>query len=145
MTKRPSLHMIGNLQIIFLAHGSAHPASDQSAHDRREPEHPKRCCRGSRSSNLSQYVGQYFTGRDPATGPQSNGDGRVEVPPPEIGPTAYAMVSTVKPNASDTPANPIPSSGNLAANMALPHPPNTSQNVPRNSAASFRFILMMLQ
>src|SRR4051812_32105761 len=57
--------------------------------------------------------------------------------PPEIGPSAYAPVSTVNPNASDTPANPIPSCGNAAARTALPHPPSTSQNVPRNSAVSF--------
>src|SRR4051812_3481646 len=57
--------------------------------------------------------------------------------PPEIGPSAYAPVSTVRPNASDTPARPIPTCGNAAANTALPHPPNTSHNVPRNSAETF--------
>src|SRR6185503_16118301 len=56
--------------------------------------------------------------------------------PPDIGPNAYAPVSTVRPNASDTPARPMPTLGNVAARMALPHPPNTSQKVPRNSAAS---------
>src|SRR5690606_1179889 len=56
---------------------------------------------------------------------------------PEIGPSAYAPVSTVRPKASATPANPIPSSGKAAASTALPQPPRTSQNVPRNSAAIF--------
>ena len=28
----------------------------------------------------------------------------------------------------------MPTSGNAAANTALPHPPSTSQNVPKNSA-----------
>src|SRR5258705_4627949 len=33
----------------------------------------------------------------------------------------------------------MPSDGNAADSTALPHPPNTSQNVPRNSAAA-RFV-----
>src|SRR5689334_1815581 len=33
--------------------------------------------------------------------------------------------------------NPMPSSGKPAASTALPQPPNTSQNVPRNSANNF--------
>src|SRR5262245_48075606 len=57
--------------------------------------------------------------------------------PPEIGPNAYAPVSTVSPNASETPRRPMPTPGKVAASTALPHPPSTSQNVPRNSAASF--------
>src|SRR5688572_27677651 len=56
--------------------------------------------------------------------------------PPEIGPSAYAPVTTVSPKASDTPSNPMPTSGNAAASTALPHPPRTSQNVPMNSADS---------
>src|SRR5688500_1785014 len=56
--------------------------------------------------------------------------------PPEIGPSAYAPLSTVRPNASDTPRSPIPTAGKAAASTALPHPPRTSQNVPRNSAES---------
>ena len=48
---------------------------------------------------------------------------------------AKAIVSTVKPNARDTPSKPIPTFGNAAARTALPHPPNTSQNVPTNSVA----------
>src|SRR5215472_18957747 len=47
---------------------------------------------------------------------------------------AYAIVSTVRPNASATPAKPIPRLGKAAARTALPHPPNTSQKVPSNSA-----------
>src|SRR6188474_544922 len=47
------------------------------------------------------------------------------------------MVRTVRPNASATPTNPIPSCGKAAASTALPQPPNTSQAVPRNSALSF--------
>src|SRR5262249_23927467 len=61
--------------------------------------------------------------------------------PPEIGPKAYAPVSTVSPNASETPRRPIPTPGKDAASTALPHPPSTSQNVPRNSAASFVVII----
>src|SRR4051812_35713172 len=51
------------------------------------------------------------------------------------------MVRTVNPNASDTPTKPIPNPlfvpagvRNVAARTALPVPPNTSTNVPRNSA-----------
>jgi len=50
---------------------------------------------------------------------------------------AKAIVSTVKPNARETPSRPIPTSGKLAAITALPHPPKTSQNVPINSAPYF--------
>lgn len=57
--------------------------------------------------------------------------------PPEMCPTAYAIVKTVKPNARATPANPIPNSGIPAANNALPQPPKTSQYVPKNSANNF--------
>ncbi len=53
---------------------------------------------------------------------------------PEMWPIANAIVSTVKPNASATPANPIPRPGKAAASTAAPQPPNTSQNVPMNSA-----------
>src|SRR5580765_4754876 len=56
--------------------------------------------------------------------------------PPEIGPNAYAPVTTVRPKASETPRKPIPSPGKAAASTALPHPPRTSQNVPRNSLVS---------
>src|SRR5262245_31030556 len=61
--------------------------------------------------------------------------------PPEMGPNVYAPVSTVSPNASETPRRPIPTPGKVAARTALPHPPRTSQNVPRNSAASFCVII----
>src|SRR5579859_6840769 len=44
------------------------------------------------------------------------------------------MVRTVNPKAKATPANPIPRFGNAADRTALPQPPKTSQNVPRNSA-----------
>src|SRR6187455_3079081 len=56
--------------------------------------------------------------------------------PPEIGPSAYAPDTTVRPNASDTPSRPIPTLGKAAASTALPHPPRTSQKVPIDSAAS---------
>src|SRR4029077_6367721 len=46
------------------------------------------------------------------------------------------MVSTVRPKASATPKSPMPTFGNAAASTALPHPPNTSQKVPINSAAA---------
>ena len=49
---------------------------------------------------------------------------------------AYAMVSTVRPNANDTPSSPIPTFGKAAARTALPQPPSTSQKVPTNSAAA---------
>ena len=45
-----------------------------------------------------------------------------------------AMVSRVSPKAKATPAKPIPRFGNAAAKTALPQPPNTSQDVPKNSA-----------
>src|SRR5687768_2374561 len=50
---------------------------------------------------------------------------------PETWPTAYAMVSTVRPKASDTPSHWTFS----LASTAVPQPPKTSQNVPKNSAA----------
>jgi len=59
---------------------------------------------------------------------------------PEIWPTAYAMVSTVKPKARDTPRNPIPRVGNPAARTALPQPANVNQKVPKNSAPRRRCI-----
>src|SRR5262245_28665620 len=46
------------------------------------------------------------------------------------------MVSTVRPKANETPRRPIPTLGKAAASTALPQPPKTSQNVPRNSAAA---------
>src|ERR1700752_48831 len=55
---------------------------------------------------------------------------------------AYAIVRTVRPKAKDTPAKPIPSSGNAAANTALPHPPNINQNVPTNSAVT-RWLMLI--
>ncbi len=60
--------------------------------------------------------------------------------PPEMWPTAYAIVKTVKPKARATPTNPIPRWGNPAASTAAPQPPNTSQNVPKNSATTRRDI-----
>src|SRR5690606_40951021 len=46
--------------------------------------------------------------------------------------------------ANDTPTRPIPKFDsvppNAAASTALPQPPNTSQNVPKTSAASFLVI-----
>src|SRR5208283_1015188 len=47
------------------------------------------------------------------------------------------MVKTVRPKARATPRKPIPVFGNVAASTALPQPPKTSQNVPKNSAATF--------
>ena len=47
---------------------------------------------------------------------------------------AKAMVRTVSPKARETPTKPIPSEGKAAARTALPHPPKTSQKVPKNSA-----------
>src|SRR3954466_1441780 len=57
--------------------------------------------------------------------------------PPEIGPSAYAAVSTDRPNASETPTKPMPKAGKAPATTALPQPASTSQNVPRNSLDSF--------
>src|SRR5580704_6582884 len=61
---------------------------------------------------------------------------------PEICPMANAIVSTVRPKARATPTNPMPSVGKPAANTAAPHPPNTSQKVPKNSAKA-RFLRVM--
>src|SRR5258707_14156628 len=47
------------------------------------------------------------------------------------------MVTTLSPNASDTPTRPIPTCGKPAAITALPHPANVSQKVPMASAAYF--------
>src|SRR6266536_3230760 len=52
--------------------------------------------------------------------------------PPETAPTAYAMTSTATPNATATPSRSTPSLP--ASSTAVPHPANTSTNVPRNSA-----------
>jgi hypothetical protein len=57
-------------------------------------------------------------------------------------PIAKAIVNTVNPKASATPANPMPSPGKAAASTALPHPPNTNQKVPKNSAAARLLRLM---
>ncbi|CUX32870.1 hypothetical protein AGR7C_Cc260218 [Agrobacterium deltaense Zutra 3/1] len=54
------------------------------------------------------------------------------------------MVRTVRPKAKATPRKPMPSSGKPAAKTALPHPPNTSQKVPRNSERSLRLITLPL-
>ena len=53
---------------------------------------------------------------------------------PEMWLMAYAIVTTVKPNARDTPRKPIPNWGKAPASTALPQPPKTGQNVPINSA-----------
>jgi hypothetical protein len=47
------------------------------------------------------------------------------------------MDNTVSPKARATPAKAIPSFGKPAASTALPHPPKTSQKVPKNSAPNF--------
>src|SRR6266436_9359221 len=47
------------------------------------------------------------------------------------------MVTTLSPNARDTPTRPMPTWGKPAAITALPHPANVSQNVPIASAAYF--------
>src|SRR5690242_18611953 len=62
--------------------------------------------------------------------------------PPEMCPTAYAIVSTVRPKAKATPVKPMPSCGKAAASTALPHPPNVNQNVPKNSAPIRRDLSM---
>src|SRR3954451_16913209 len=46
------------------------------------------------------------------------------------------MVTTVRPKARATPRNPMPTFGTPEARTAAPHPPKTSTNVPRNSAAT---------
>ena len=57
---------------------------------------------------------------------------------------AYAIVSTVRPNANDTPSRPMPTCGKPAAITALPQPPKVNQNVPIASAASFRISISPL-
>ncbi len=59
-------------------------------------------------------------------------------------PIAYAIVSTVSPNASDTPNRPIPTFGNPAESTALPQPPKTNQKVPNSSASIRRFSDMVI-
>src|SRR5579859_5306944 len=49
-------------------------------------------------------------------------------------PIAKAIVKTVKPKAKAMPSIPIPICGKLEERTTLPHPPNTSQKVPINSA-----------
>jgi len=51
------------------------------------------------------------------------------------------MVTTLSPNAKDTPTSPIPTCGKPAAMTALPQPAKVSQNVPMASAAYF-FVCM---
>jgi hypothetical protein len=48
-----------------------------------------------------------------------------------------AIVTTERPNASDTPRSPMPTCGNPDAITALPQPAKVSQNVPMASAISF--------
>src|SRR5271163_1670416 len=55
---------------------------------------------------------------------------------PEMWPMAKAMVRTVSPKAKATPRYPMPTLGTPAASTAAPHPPKTSQKVPKNSAAA---------
>src|SRR5262245_36652986 len=55
---------------------------------------------------------------------------------PEMCPIANAIVSNVRPKASATPSQPMPTLGYPVASTALPQPPSTSQNVPINSAAN---------
>ena len=54
------------------------------------------------------------------------------------------MVTTLSPNARDTPTKPIPTCGKPAAMTALPHPAKVSQNVPIASAAYFLYSLARL-
>src|SRR5512137_2747856 len=49
---------------------------------------------------------------------------------------AYAPVTTVRPKARATPRMPTLPSASDRPRTAVPTPPSTSQNVPRNSAAS---------
>ena len=58
---------------------------------------------------------------------------------PEMCPIAYAIVSTVSPNASDTPRSPIPTCGNAAESTAprTPRTPaRTSRRTPRQPAST---------
>ena len=43
---------------------------------------------------------------------------------------AKAIVSTVRPKASETPSRPMPTSGKAAASTALPQPPNRAKRCP---------------
>src|SRR5450755_707693 len=54
---------------------------------------------------------------------------------PEIGPIAYAIATSAKPNASEMPSGPSA----CPSNTAEPTPTNTSTNVP-TSSAKYRFI-----
>src|SRR3954466_9100178 len=54
------------------------------------------------------------------------------------------MVTTLSPNANDTPTRPIPTCGKPAAITALPQPAKVSQNVPMASAAYFFVSIRLL-
>src|ERR1700682_2902613 len=79
------------------------------------------------------HVGQQIGRREalPTTSPKLMAGFKWQ---PEMCPMAKAMVRTVRPKARATPANPMPRPGKPAASTAAPHPPKTSQKVPKNSA-----------
>jgi len=52
---------------------------------------------------------------------------------------AYAMVSTVRPNASATPCRQMPTFGNAAARTALPHPQEQARTSEKLRAVLFHF------
>src|SRR5574344_1953465 len=84
----------------------------------------------------TMYAGASLAGkRPPATRPRVTAGFRWQ---PEMWPMAKAMVSTVRPNASATPTEPMPipepMPPALQARTAAPQPPRTSQNVPIASA-----------
>src|SRR6266851_6868995 len=54
------------------------------------------------------------------------------------------MVNTVRPNANATPRKPMPKPGKPAARTAAPQPPKVNQNVPKNSAAMRRDMLLSM-
>jgi hypothetical protein len=75
-------------------------------------------------------------GREPAACPKTHRHGRIEVAAgnrsERVGTGEHA-----EPERERHTEQPGARAGNAAANTALPQPPNTSQNVPRNSAQSF--------
>ena len=112
-------------------HVEARLAAGNEIQNRSAGNTPEHLCENIRHQVLSGK-------RPPAQSPMETAGLRWQ---PEICPTAKAMVSTVSPNASETPSRPMPTFGNAAASTALPQPPKTSQKVPKNSAPSCRVFI----
>ncbi len=96
-------------------------------------------CSRDGACQLRDPVGEDVLRLESPAGEEAERDGRIEVGARDVA-DGVGHRTTVSPKASDTPTKPMPSSGNAAARTALPHPPNTSQNVPSASATSFGIV-----